>query len=84
VTAERAFLAELNAGCSLPVAALGGVDGEELTLQGLVVSLDGRQVVRVSASGPATEPEQLGRNLARQALAKGAQAILEAIRVKAS
>jgi hydroxymethylbilane synthase len=84
VTAERAFLAALNAGCSLPVAALGGLDEGELTLEGLVASLDGRQVVRLTNSGPTTEPEQLGRNLAQQALAAGAGAILEALRVEAS
>ena len=84
VTAERAFLAELNAGCSLPVAALGGLDEGELTLQGLVASLDGRQVVRLTGSGPATEPDRLGRVLAQQALAAGADAILEALHVGAS
>ena len=81
VLAERSFLSALGAGCSLPVAALGRVEGDALTLQGLVASLDGRQVVRVNQQGLANQPEPAGRELAQKALAHGAQAILEASRV---
>jgi porphobilinogen deaminase len=43
----------------------------------LVASRDGREVVRVRGEG---EPEELGERLAREALAAGANRILEAIR----
>jgi porphobilinogen deaminase len=46
-------------------------------LQGLVASLDGRKVVKVSGDGV---PEELGARLAHEALAAGADGILEAIR----
>lgn len=82
VTAERAFLAELQAGCSLPVGALARVDGEGLSIRGVVISLDGRRVVRVEQQGAAAEAEAVGRALARQALAQGAGAILEVIRAE--
>ncbi|MFQ5612318.1 MAG: hydroxymethylbilane synthase [Anaerolineae bacterium] len=78
VSAERAFLAGLNAGCSLPVGALAKVTGDALSIQGRVASLDGRQVVRVFGDGPAAEPERIGRSLADKALAEGAAALLEA------
>jgi len=78
VSAERAFLATLNAGCSLPVAALGTVSGESLALQGLVASLDGQQLVRVRHMGPMVDPGRVGSELARKALAEGAEAILRA------
>lgn len=78
-TAERAFLAALEAGCSAPVAAYGRVSaGRELELDGLVASLDGRQVVRVN--GRDVDPEQLGARLAREARDAGAAEILDAIR----
>ncbi len=53
-SAERMFMRRLGAGCYLPVAAYGEVDGEKLTLRGLVISMDGQQEVRALAEG-ATE-----------------------------
>jgi hydroxymethylbilane synthase len=81
VLAERTFLAELGGGCSLPVGTLGEIKGEILILQGVVASVDGRQVIRVTHQGPATEAPTIGRELAQQALSQGAQTILEAIYV---
>jgi len=78
VTAERALLAELEAGCSAPVGAYATVTvsgpGEELLvhLTGTVVSLDGRTQVRNSVTGSAGDAEVVGRQLARDLLAAGA------------
>jgi hydroxymethylbilane synthase len=77
-TAERAFLEALGAGCSAPVAALAETTTTpRVRLQGLVASVDGRDVVRVSGEG---EPRELGVRLAEEALAGGADRILAAIR----
>jgi hydroxymethylbilane synthase len=76
VTAERALLAELEAGCSAPVGAHATVtgSGEELLvhLTGIVVSLDGATQVRNSVTGTAGDAEAVGRQLARDLLAAGA------------
>jgi len=77
VRAERAFLAELGGGCNLPCGALA-VDGpgDQLTLEGLLASLDGRVVLRVAGTGP--EPEVLGHAVARALLDRsGGAALLE-------
>jgi hydroxymethylbilane synthase len=67
VAAERAFLAELGGGCSLPCGALARRAGDgTLTVDALLASLDGRIVLRASVSG--TEPEALGLELARRIL----------------
>jgi hydroxymethylbilane synthase len=79
VRAERAFLNGLSSGCSAPVAAYAQISQGALQLRGLVASLDGSQVVRVSAEGAPDEPEQLGQRLAQRALEQGARAILESI-----
>jgi hydroxymethylbilane synthase len=79
VTAERAFLSGLGGGCSAPIAAYAEARSATLRLQGLVASLDGRQVVRVSGDGSVEQPEQLGYRLAEEALAQGASTILEGI-----
>jgi hydroxymethylbilane synthase len=77
-TAERAFLDALGAGCAAPVAALAvTTTTPRVRLQGLVASVDGRDVVRVSGEG---ESQELGVQLAEEALAVGADRILAAIR----
>lgn len=63
--AERAFVRELNGGCSSPVAAYAVPEGSQLTLTGLYVSPDETVVRRGSLTGPASDAEALGRELAR-------------------
>jgi len=76
VTAERAFLSGLGGGCAVPVAAYAQIIGEEIRLIGLVISEDGKKVVKVMEQG--TEAFQVGNELARQAMAQGANEILTA------
>jgi hydroxymethylbilane synthase len=77
VTAERAMLATLEAGCSAPVAALADVaeedDGSDVIyLRGAAFSLDGGRAVRLSATGPLTSAHEVGRRLAAELLDAGA------------
>ena len=74
VIAERAFLAALGGGCSLPVGALATVNGDTIYLQGVVISPDGSHVLRVYASG--NDAQSVGEALARQAMIKGANNLL--------
>lgn len=76
--AERAFLRALDAGCSAPVAARARVTTTtRARLQGLVASVDGRDVVRVEGEGSSPE---IGVELASTARTLGAVRILAAIR----
>ncbi len=73
-TAERAFLEALGGGCAAPVAALAtATTTPRVRLQGLVSSVDGRDVVRVRGEG---EPLEVGVRLAQEALSLGADRIL--------
>jgi hydroxymethylbilane synthase len=87
VRAERAVLGELHAGCSVPVGAHAvwsegtGQPGNTVTVAAQVTSLDGRQRVTGTAAG--TDPEATGIALAGLLRARGADAILDAIRVTA-
>ncbi|ACU40526.1 hydroxymethylbilane synthase [Actinosynnema pretiosum subsp. pretiosum] len=76
VTAERAMLAALEAGCSAPVGALADVvedlDDEgaavlRISLRGVVAAEDG-DLLRASATGDLTAAEELGRALAAELL----------------
>ncbi|MGQ9558357.1 MAG: hydroxymethylbilane synthase [Desulfurispora sp.] len=80
ITAERAFLQRLEGGCQVPIGALGLVDGEQLTLQGVVAALDGRELVRDSITGPAAAAAALGVQLAETLLVRGAARILQETR----
>lgn len=64
VEAERAFLAELGGGCDLPVGAYAVVSGTTISIEGLLASADGRQLVRSSRSGDASEGPSLGAAVA--------------------
>jgi hydroxymethylbilane synthase len=66
VDAERAFLAELGGGCDLPVGAYATVDGEVITLEALIASLDGHLVVRDVETG--SDPHRIGVALAGRLL----------------
>jgi len=71
ITAERALLATLQAGCTAPVGAYAaGTDA--LRLHAVVAAADGGTALRGSAVGPASEAERLGRAVAADLLARGA------------
>jgi hydroxymethylbilane synthase len=82
VAAERSLLAVLEAGCSAPVAALAevgeGDDGMEIYLRGAVFSPDGHVAVRLSRTGTLAEAGEVGRLLAGDLLAEGADTVLGA------
>lgn len=74
VTAERGYLAELGGGCDLPVGALAGFDGNSVTIDAMLSSFDGSTVLRSQRSG--TDPEALGRRVARELLDGGGNELL--------
>jgi hydroxymethylbilane synthase len=78
--AERAYLRRLEGGCSIPVFALAAWAGEEVSLTGGIISLDGQQMLRETFVGPPAEAEQLGNQLAEHVLAQGGEKILLSIR----
>lgn len=85
VTAERALLAELEAGCSAPVGAIAEVvesideDGrvfEELSLRACVAALDGSDVIRASGIGTPERARELGLSVAAELFELGARDVL--------
>ncbi|HEX8627259.1 MAG TPA: hydroxymethylbilane synthase [Catenuloplanes sp.] len=82
VTAERALLATLEAGCSAPVAAYAelaeGDHGDEIYLRGAVISPDGVRDIRLSRTGQPADAAEIGKALAADLLDAGADTILAA------
>lgn len=79
VSAERAFLAEVEGGCRVPIGARARLDGERLRLHAVVLSPDGTREMREAAEADSAHPERLGRQLGRRMLERGADEILAAL-----
>ena len=79
IAAERALNATLQGGCQVPIAGHAVIDGERLSISGLVASLDGRECIRAAASGSRHAAAALGESVGRRLLDGGAQRILDAL-----
>jgi hydroxymethylbilane synthase len=79
VTAERALLAALGGGCQVPIGAYATVTGDRLSLQAVVVSPDGVDLVRDRSEGSVADAQRIGRELGEALLAAGADRILESV-----
>jgi len=72
VEAERAMNRALHGSCHVPVAAFATLEGDRLSLQGLVGDAASGRLVRAEASGPAADRQALGERVAEMLLARGA------------
>ncbi|MDY6824105.1 MAG: hydroxymethylbilane synthase [Thermodesulfobacteriota bacterium] len=79
VTGERAFLRRLEGGCQVPMAAFARLDGDRISIDGLVADLDGSRVIKDSVAGTTDRAADLGIELAEKLLAAGAGEILNSI-----
>ncbi len=77
--AERAFLKELEGGCQVPIGVHTKIENGNLTLTGMVASLDGKNLIKDKESGTSINPEKIGRDLANKLKSQGAMEILEEI-----
>jgi hydroxymethylbilane synthase len=65
LTAERAFLAELEGSCRTPIAGLARLEGGRLKLVGEVLRTDGSERFDVAVEGAPADAERLGREAGR-------------------
>ncbi len=75
--AERALVRALEGDCRVPLGAIATPDAGHLTLEAVVASLDGAQLLRRCDRGPASAATALGERVAGRLLADGAGAILD-------
>ena len=76
LAAERVVSRELYGGCHLPIAAYAEIEGDGITISGLVGQVDGSTILFEKISGNRDEAEDLAMQLSRRLLAKGADEIL--------
>jgi hydroxymethylbilane synthase len=78
VAAERALMARLEGGCSVPLAGYATLSGGQVRVRGLIGRPDGTRVVRGERTGPLSDAARLGRELAEALLQQGGEEILHA------
>ncbi|KZZ60074.1 MAG: hydroxymethylbilane synthase [Oleiphilaceae bacterium] len=79
VRAERAMNSRLEGGCQVPIAAFAELENDSISLRGLVSAIDGSETLRATGSTQADveSAEALGKEVAEDLLAQGAQALLD-------
>ena len=71
LAAERAFLAELDGSCRTPIGGLARLDGDRVSLKGLILRPDGREVHETEREGAAADAAALGRDAGAELKARG-------------
>ena len=79
VTAERAMNTRLNGGCQVPIAGFAVFGDGQIFMRGLVGNPDGTVLYRAEQKGPSDQVENIGRIIAEDLLAQGADKILQAL-----
>jgi hydroxymethylbilane synthase len=80
IRAERAFLRTLHGGCSIPAFGYAHWEENLITLKGGIISLDGKQVVKVKKTGSPDDFRELGEAVGLEVLRTGGKEILQNIR----
>jgi len=78
-SAERAFLGLVEGGCQVPIGVHADVENENIRIEAIIASLDGKTVLRDCLTGSAADAVALGKKLGKKMLANGGQEILAAI-----
>lgn len=79
VKGERAVLRRLEGGCQVPIGAYGEVKDGQLTLTGLVASIDGARFLQKTVVCTPEESEKVGISLADDLIIQGAGKILNEV-----
>ena len=77
--AERAMNHRLEGGCQVPIGVFAELDGDKISIRGLVAELDGSVVLTASIEGDKKDAKALGIALGEKLLDQGAKAILDEV-----
>ncbi|MED4530895.1 hydroxymethylbilane synthase [Metabacillus fastidiosus] len=79
VTAERAFLHEMEGGCQVPIAGFATVnDNKEVTLTALIASPDGDEIYKEMQAGK--DPIAVGKEAAKVLTGQGAKELIDRVK----
>lgn len=78
VRAERAFVAAVGGGCTMPIAAYAVMKGTRLRISAMAATPDGAHIFRAKGEYAADKPEDAGQRIAKKLMDSGAKEILSA------
>ena len=77
--AERAIVTQLEGGCNVPIGAFATIEEDEMTVKGLVASLDGKTIYKKEVKGNKVHAINLGKELGNELLEMGGDKIMQEI-----
>ncbi len=77
---ERQFLRTLEGGCTAPIGALATFNDDEISFNGILLSIDGKHKIEVDKVVPIQEWKKLGYNLAQEILTNGGTELMATIK----
>ena len=77
--AERALVSQLDGGCNVPIGAFATLDADQITLKGLVASLDGKTLYKKEMTDIKTNAIAMGRKMGDELIGMGADRIMQEI-----
>ena len=77
--AERALVSQLEGGCNVPIGAFATLDADQITLTGLVASLDGKTIFKKEMTDIKTNAIVMGRKMGDELIGMGADRIMQEI-----
>jgi hydroxymethylbilane synthase len=78
--AERALVSQLEGGCNVPIGSFATLNGDQITLKGLVASLDGKIMYKKELTDLKTNAVALGRKMGNELIEMGADRIMQEIK----
>jgi hydroxymethylbilane synthase len=78
--AERALVSQLEGGCNVPIGSFATLNGDQITLTGLVASLDGKTMYKKELTDLKTNAVALGRKMGNELIEMGADRIMQEIK----
>jgi len=78
--AERALVSQLEGGCNVPIGSFATLNGDQITLTGLVASLDGKTMYKKELTDLRTNAVALGRKMGDELIEMGADRIMQEIK----
>ena len=77
--AERALVSQLQGGCNVPIGSFATIKDDQITLTGLVASLDGKTVYNKELTDLKTNATAVGRKIGEELIEMGADKIMKEI-----
>ena len=78
---ERDFLRTLEGGCTAPIGALATIKGDQIELEGILLSIDGQTKIEIKKQTTRSNYQNFGVLCAQEVLANGGIDLMQSIKI---